>query len=109
MLGGADGLDVAALAAERRERLRTVLTAAIEALPARARLLVRLHHLEGVTLDALARMHAVHRATVARWLAGAREAMLAELERAAAEDAELARDLASATSQLELSLSRLFA
>ena len=51
------------------------LRAAMAALPARDRTLLRLHFLGGVTLEQLATMHAVHRATIVRWLAAARAAV----------------------------------
>jgi RNA polymerase sigma-70 factor (ECF subfamily) len=50
---------------------------ALGALPAPDRGLLKLHYLDGVTLDQLARTRNVHRATAARWLAAAREALLA--------------------------------
>ncbi len=43
----------------------------------RDRNLLRLHFLGGVTLEQLAQMYSVHRATVVRWLAAAREAVFA--------------------------------
>jgi RNA polymerase sigma-70 factor, ECF subfamily len=50
---------------------------AVAAAPRRDRNLLRLHFLGGVTLEQLAQMYGVHRATVVRWLAAAREAVLA--------------------------------
>jgi len=58
-----------------REVLRGVLRDAIRALPARELGLFRLHYLEGVSLNKLAELEHVHRATAARWLAGARAAV----------------------------------
>jgi RNA polymerase sigma-70 factor (ECF subfamily) len=37
-----------------------------------------MHHLHGLTVDELAPSFGVHRATVARWLAAARERLLTE-------------------------------
>jgi RNA polymerase sigma-70 factor (ECF subfamily) len=54
------------------------LRAAFAALTARERNLLRMHHLHGLTVDELAPSFRVHRATVARWLAAARERLLAE-------------------------------
>jgi RNA polymerase sigma-70 factor (ECF subfamily) len=59
-----------------RVQLQRALTGSIDTLDARARALLRLHHLDGVSLDQLARLHDVHRATVARWLAEARTELL---------------------------------
>ena len=47
--------------------------AALAALEPRQRTVLRLHHLEGMSLDALGRVYQVHRATAARWLADARD------------------------------------
>jgi RNA polymerase sigma-70 factor (ECF subfamily) len=55
-----------------REVLRSVLRDAVRSLPARQLGLLRLHYLEGVSLEKLAALERVHRATVARWLADAR-------------------------------------
>ncbi|MGQ0508425.1 MAG: sigma factor-like helix-turn-helix DNA-binding protein [Myxococcaceae bacterium] len=52
------------------------LKTAIDQLSARERSLLRLHFLDGVTLDELARAYQVHSATVARWLASAKECFL---------------------------------
>jgi len=50
--------------------------ASVRALEPRDRNLLRMHFLSGVTLDQLASMYAVHRATVVRWLAAARKSLL---------------------------------
>jgi RNA polymerase sigma-70 factor (ECF subfamily) len=54
------------------------LRAAFAALSARERNLLRMHHLHGLTVDELAPSFRVHRATIARWLAAARDRLLAE-------------------------------
>jgi RNA polymerase sigma-70 factor (ECF subfamily) len=63
------------------ERYRAAATeslgAAFAALSARDRNLLRMHHLHGLTVDELAPTLGVHRATVARWIAAAREQLLA--------------------------------
>lgn len=50
---------------------------AVEGASRRDRNLLRLHFLGGVTLEQLAQMYGVHRATVVRWIAAAREAVFA--------------------------------
>jgi RNA polymerase sigma-70 factor (ECF subfamily) len=50
---------------------------AVRALGARERNLLRLHFLGGVTLEQLAAMYGVHRATVVRWLSAVRKDLLA--------------------------------
>jgi RNA polymerase sigma-70 factor (ECF subfamily) len=59
-----------------REALRAVLRDAVRGLPPRDLSLLRLHYLEGLSLEKLAALERVHRATVARWLADARAAAL---------------------------------
>ncbi len=56
-------------------------TAAVAALSARDRQLLRLHLSMGASIDDLARIHGTHRATAARWLNAAREALAAETRR----------------------------
>lgn len=51
-------------------------SAALRNLPPERRLLLRQHYLDQLSLEAVARVHGVHRATAARWLADARAALL---------------------------------
>lgn len=71
-----DDPELAYLKAHYRDAWKTAFTEAAAALDARDRNLLRLHHLSGVTLDALAAMYGVHRATAVRWLAEARRRLL---------------------------------
>jgi RNA polymerase sigma-70 factor (ECF subfamily) len=64
--------------ARYQEACGEALRAAFAALTARERNLLRMHHLHGLTVDELAPTLRVHRATVARWIARAREQLLAE-------------------------------
>jgi RNA polymerase sigma-70 factor (ECF subfamily) len=75
-----EGGDAERAAARARygEACAESLRAAFAALTARERNLLRMHHLHGLTVDELAPSFGVHRATVARWLAAARERLLAE-------------------------------
>src|SRR3954470_4945275 len=56
-----------------RERYRTqcqqAFGAALAALSSRDRTLLRLRYLDGLSIDALAPLHGIHRATAARWVA----------------------------------------
>jgi RNA polymerase sigma-70 factor, ECF subfamily len=87
---------------------------AVAGLPRRDRNLMRLHFLGGVTLDQLAQIYGVHRATVVRWLAAARAVVL-EATRGhvataiGAPDDELDDMFALVASRVELSLDRLLA
>jgi RNA polymerase sigma-70 factor (ECF subfamily) len=87
---------------------------AVGQLERRDRNLLRLHLLGGVTLEQLAQMYGVHRATVVRWLAAARSALFdatrAHVARslgAPAEELDQMFDLVR--SRVELSVERLLA
>lgn len=74
-------------------------------------MLLRQHHLDGLTVAALGRIHGVHKATVARWIEAARAAVLSGIRRhlrqaAGLGESELDSALALVGSQLDLSLSR---
>ena len=64
--------------ARYHQAFRDAVRCAFGALEVRQRNLLRQHHLDGVTLDELARLYAVHRTTVARWLALARSRVMDE-------------------------------
>ena len=68
--------DRAAARARYGEACADSLRAAFAGLTPRERNLLRMHHLHGLTVDELAPSFGVHRATVARWLAAARERLL---------------------------------
>jgi RNA polymerase sigma-70 factor (ECF subfamily) len=68
---------------------RDAFTAAIAALEPRERALLAQHHLDGLSIDRLAELHGVHRATAARWLAAARERLVAATRRVFRERAGL--------------------
>jgi RNA polymerase sigma-70 factor (ECF subfamily) len=97
---------------ERRQLLLEALGEAIAGLSERERALLRLHHVGGASIDALAPTYGVHRTTVARWLVAAQERLGKALDRAL-----LARDMSlderrsvldTTMSQLDLSLGQLF-
>jgi RNA polymerase sigma-70 factor (ECF subfamily) len=64
------------------EEIRTAVRLALATLSPRERNLLRHHYLRQLTLDQLAALHGVHRATVARWLQAAREQVTDETRRA---------------------------
>jgi RNA polymerase sigma-70 factor (ECF subfamily) len=64
-----------------RQALEVAVRKVFGALPLRERNLLRLHYLDGVSLDRLALLYGVHRATIARWLADVRRRMLTDVER----------------------------
>jgi RNA polymerase sigma-70 factor (ECF subfamily) len=61
--------------AQYREAFSAGFARAVADAPRRERNLLRLHFLGGMTLEQLAQMYNVHRATVVRWLAAARAAV----------------------------------
>lgn len=90
------------------------LRAAFATLTARERNLLRLHHLHGLTVDELAPTMKVHRATVARWMARARERLLQATRaglkaRLAAGDSDVDSILRELRSRIDVTLSRLLA
>jgi RNA polymerase sigma-70 factor (ECF subfamily) len=100
--------------AQYRDAFATGFARAVAAASRRDRNLLRLHFLGGVTLEQLAQMYGVHRATVVRWLAAAREAVfgatrahVAETLKAPADELDEMFDLVQ--SRVELSVERLLA
>lgn len=92
--------------------LKRAVGEAFAALAVRQRNLLRQHLLDDLTIDELARLYRVHRATCARWLVDAREELGKRTRKHLGEHLGLAGDeLASLLryldSDLELSLSRL--
>jgi RNA polymerase sigma-70 factor (ECF subfamily) len=92
--------------------LDEALNRAFAQLSSEQRHLLRLHFLDGITLDQLAASLGVHRATVARRIAEARRAVLTYAQewigdRFALESAELGSLIGVLRSGLELSISRL--
>lgn len=73
----ADDPELQYLKAHYRDAWKAAFTAAAGELDARDRNLLRLHHLSGVTLEQLASIYGVHRATVVRWLGDVRRRLLA--------------------------------
>ena len=66
---------------QHRERFAEALQAAVGQLDVRARTLLRMYEIDGLDQRALATMHRVDRSTVARWLARARQDLLAHTRR----------------------------
>lgn len=90
------------------------LRAAFGALTPRERNLLRMHHLHGLTVDELAPTYKVHRATVARWIARARERLLDVTreglrQRLALDDSDADSILRQLTSRIDVTVSRLLA
>lgn len=58
-----------------REAFRSAFRRALDSLQPRDRNLLRMHALDGLSIDQLGRAHGVHRATAARWLERARDSV----------------------------------
>jgi RNA polymerase sigma-70 factor (ECF subfamily) len=113
-LAAAGDIELSLIKAQYREAFIAGFTAAVSTLDRRDRNLLRLHLLGGVTLEQLAQMYGVHRATVVRWLAAARAALFdgtrAHVSKqlgAPAEELDQMFDLVR--SRVELSVERLLA
>jgi RNA polymerase sigma-70 factor (ECF subfamily) len=107
-------VELSLIKAQYRTAFVEGFTVAAAALPMRDRNILRLHLLGGVTLEQLAQMYGVHRATMVRWLAGAREALYDTTRRhvavkLGAPSEELDEMFALVRSRVELSVDRLLA
>lgn len=102
-----------ALAREQfRGTFAAAFRAALAALDSKERLMLRQHYLDGVSLEALARMHAAGRSTVARKLQGARHQVLESMRdevrrRTGLRPSEIESMLKVVRSRLALSMSAL--
>jgi RNA polymerase sigma-70 factor (ECF subfamily) len=75
LVAGGDDPELAHLKALYRDEFRTSFSAAMTSLEPRERTLLRQHYLDELTIDDLGRLHQVHRATAARWLATTRQTL----------------------------------
>ena len=65
--------ELAYLKERYRDAFTDALSAAVSALSDRDRTLLRLYHVDGLSLEAMAALYRVHLSTVSRWLTCARE------------------------------------
>lgn len=94
------------------DTIAEALRGAFQSLSADQRLVLRLHFVRGLTGDQISRALHIHRATVVRWIARAREDVLRETARRLRETAKLSETeqtslLQDLQSQLDLSCSQL--
>ncbi|HTE50903.1 MAG TPA: hypothetical protein VK698_08545 [Kofleriaceae bacterium] len=99
---------------QHRTDLKEELESALGTLVARDRAMLRLHLVERVGIDVIAGIYSVHRATAARWIASAKDALVGRVrdrlvERWRVSDASLPVLGSLIDSQLDLSLERLLA
>jgi RNA polymerase sigma-70 factor (ECF subfamily) len=105
----AEGPEMALLKVRYKAEFEDAIRTAFSTLPARDRSLLVSHLVSGVTLPRLAATYGVSRATITRWLAGAREALQQATERQLRDrlrvtPSEYDSLIALVRSQLELSL-----
>ncbi len=110
--GGVESAEVMYFRLHYDAEVKRALPHALASLSARDRLFLRQHYLDQLTLDELARVHAVHVATVKRHLASAREALSDNLrtllsERLKLSPSELRSVFAIVQSRLHLTMRRL--
>ncbi|MBP9204448.1 MAG: transcriptional regulator [Kofleriaceae bacterium] len=109
LVAGVADPEVDLLRGRYREQVGGALGAALTALPDRSRTVLRQYYVDGLTIDRLATLHQVDRATTARWVIAARTAVLdgtrARLRQALGASAdEVESILRLVRSQLDLSL-----
>lgn len=110
---GQDGDPELRLMKERyREDFQQAFQDALRALSAEQRNLLRLHFVDGMNIDQFGAMFQVHRATAARWLQAAREAIFDETRRLLGErlrlrPQELDSVIRLVRSQLDVSIARI--
>jgi RNA polymerase sigma-70 factor, ECF subfamily len=110
--GGNTHPEMAYLKERYRADFERALKESLDRLPERERTLLRLHIVNGVSVDKIGKMFAVSQPTASRWLAAAREALLDDIKktlgnRLGASSEELASLAGMVASRLDLSLSML--
>lgn len=110
--GAKDDPELAFLKAKYRDEFRRAFQRATRELSSHQRNLLRQHHIAGLTLDRLAALHHVHRATIARHLAEARASLLSHtrafmMQELALDSGEFESMMQLIASKLEVSFSRL--
>ena len=112
LISPALGPEAAATKERYREKLEGALREALSSLEDRERTLLRLHFLDGLSIDAIGRIYRVHRATAARWLVTLRTRMLERVRQAlplpaAPTSSELRSLMRLLEGEIDLSLKRL--
>ena len=95
-----------------RGEFEQALKQAVSRAPERDRVLLRLHFVNGLTMESIGKMYGVSQPTASRWLATAREGLLEQIKailtaRLGASSGELASLAALVASRIDLSLSLL--
>ncbi len=106
--------EIALAKQQYRGEFQRAFSDALEALDQRERLLMRLHLVTGMSVEAIGKMYNVSQSTASRWLATARETVSSEVqrllrERLSLEPSEVESLAKIVASQLDLSMSRILA
>jgi RNA polymerase sigma-70 factor (ECF subfamily) len=109
-----DDPEIAHLKERYRGELAAAISEAVAKLAPRDRLLLKYHYVDGLTIDRIGAIYAIHRATAARWLGTAREALADATHavlgaRLGVTGSELRSIARLVESQLDLSIRRLLA
>jgi RNA polymerase sigma-70 factor (ECF subfamily) len=111
-LPGAADPELDFLKSRYADEVTAALEASIRSLTVDQRNVLRMHYLDGLSIDAIAPTYRVHRSTAARWIADARASILMETQRILREQlnaspSELRSILVLVQSRLDLSIRRL--
>ena len=106
-----DAPDVAHLKARYAGEVREAFAEAVSSLPVETRAVLRAQAIDGLTIDQLGALYQVHRATAARWVAHAKDALLDALRTSLQRRLGVDRDacdsiVALVRSRVDLSMSR---
>jgi RNA polymerase sigma-70 factor (ECF subfamily) len=102
--------ETAFLKQQYRDDFRQAMAAALERLPERDRTVLRMHLVNGISLDKIGKMFGVSQPTVSRWLGAAREAVREDMKkvlgaRLGSSSGEIASLAGMVASGLDLSMS----
>jgi RNA polymerase sigma-70 factor (ECF subfamily) len=95
-----------------RSAFQRAISLALDTLEDRERMIYRLHLVDGLTVESIGQIYAVSHSTVSRWLAKARDGVIAEARRLLRDEMQLSPDefdsvAGLVASQLDLSVSRI--
>lgn len=110
---GSDNQELSYLKQMYHKQFRKVFLEAMATLSERERNLLRLSYLDGLNIDKVGKIYNVHRATVARWLQKAREALLQTTRTLLIQELEISQEsyesiMVMLHSQLDASIQRFF-
>jgi RNA polymerase sigma-70 factor (ECF subfamily) len=96
---------------QHRDSFQEVLKVALQSLDDRARMVLRMYLIDGLSVDRIAKVYGVSQSSVSRWLAKARDAVLDETRRLLSEKLRLSESEFESlwnvlNSELDLSMSR---